>query len=667
MNPRIASFLTLCLLLFSSLAYAQNDQGFHYQAVARDAGGALLTGTSVNLRFQIRAGSPNGTLVYQEKQTPVTNSFGLLNTTIGKGTLELGDFTTIDWQGQPHYLVVELNGASLDTTLFEAVPYAKVATAMDLRDLQDVSESAPVSDDVLRWDGSSWTPGQALTLTGSGATTVSGTYPNLTISSTDAVNDADASTTNELQSLSLSGNTLSLSLGGGSVSLASFSSPWNNSGSNLYFNTGKIGIGDNSPVATLTVGNGDKFQVHGSDGDVVFKDDQGSIRFANSNGSNAAMMYMFSSGTNNSTRMVTAHSPNFSSWGVQYNDTADAFTWIGDNEPIFRVALSGNQAVSVGTRSPQSRFHIEHESNLSSAQLQVTETQYDYSRIRFNNTVHPGFWDVAGRVDTNLANAKFNIYNSATGDIFTVRGDGRVGINDASPAYALEINGNQRTRVLNIYNTAPTTTGTSYNYGLRSSLGISSNTGFPRLYSVYGIISDSDAYLSYGVYGSASNASQGSYGVYGRTTTSAHYAGYFTGDVYTTGVYQTSDARFKENITPIQTGLEKVMALKPMRYEYDLKQYDFMTLPAGEQYGFLAQDVAQSIPSLTKDTFQPYEEARDDTPEGQGMRFTAVNYIGFIPLMVSAMQEQQQTIEKQAEKIADLESRLARLEALLDK
>jgi hypothetical protein len=125
------------------------------------------------------------------------------------------------------------------------------------------------------------------------------------------INDADASTTNELQSLSLSGNTLGLNLGGGSVSLASFRSPWNNSGSNLYFNTGKVGIGDNSPIATLTVGNGDKLQIHGSDGDVVFKDDQGSLRFANSNGSNAPMIQMFSSGTNNSTRMLVAHSPAF--------------------------------------------------------------------------------------------------------------------------------------------------------------------------------------------------------------------------------------------------------------------------------------------------------------------------------------------------------------------
>ncbi len=190
-------------------------------------------------------------------------------------------------------------------------------------------------------------PDQVVNLTDSGATTVTGTYPNFNINSTDNVNDADASTTNEIQSMSLSGNTLSLSLGGGSVSLASFVSPWKNSGSNLYFNTGKVGIGDNSPIATLTVGNGNKLQVHGADGDIVYKDDQGSLRFANSNGSNAPMIHMFQSGTNNSTRMLVAHSPSFPSWGIQYNDTADAFNYIGDNLPVFHVQLSGQRRIGV--------------------------------------------------------------------------------------------------------------------------------------------------------------------------------------------------------------------------------------------------------------------------------------------------------------------------------
>ena len=56
-------------------------------------------------------------------------------------------------------------------------------------------------------------PDQLISLTDSGATTVSGIYPNFTISSTDLVNDADADPTNELQTLSLVGNTLILSNG----------------------------------------------------------------------------------------------------------------------------------------------------------------------------------------------------------------------------------------------------------------------------------------------------------------------------------------------------------------------------------------------------------------------------------------------------------------------
>jgi len=314
MRRRLLLFM-LSFALSIPAFYAQTNRAFHYQAVARDNGGAILSNSQINLRFQIRANSPSGTLVYQEKHSPNTNSLGLVNLDIGKGLIESGDFNTIAWNDDDYYLIVELNGVSLDTTLFESVPYAKVATDMQLNHLRDVSDLPPFNDQVLAWDGSAWVPkdeksytggtgisvvgnvisneapDQSVSLTGNGATSVSGTYPNFTISSTDNVNDADASTTNEIQNMSLSGNTLSLSLGGGSVSLASFASPWNNSGSNLYFNTGRVGIGDNSPIATLTVGNGDKFQVHGTDGDIVLKDDQGSLRFANSNGSNSPMEF----------------------------------------------------------------------------------------------------------------------------------------------------------------------------------------------------------------------------------------------------------------------------------------------------------------------------------------------------------------------------------------
>jgi len=72
----------------------------------------------------------------------------------------------------------------------------------------------------------------------------------------DNVNDADSNPTNEIQSLSLSSNILSLSDGGGSQSLTPYldnTDDWSNSGSNIHFTTGDVGIGTNDPDATVQI------------------------------------------------------------------------------------------------------------------------------------------------------------------------------------------------------------------------------------------------------------------------------------------------------------------------------------------------------------------------------------------------------------------------------
>ncbi|MDP5170409.1 MAG: tail fiber domain-containing protein, partial [Bacteroidia bacterium] len=204
--------------------------------------------------------------------------------------------------------------------------------------------------------------------------------------------------------------------------------------------------------------------------------------------------------------------------------------------------------------------------------------------------------------------------------------------------------------------------------GLRIGLSQAANTGFPRLYNLYAISTDADAYLTYGLYAYASGASSNNYGVYAYAPTSNGYAGYFSGNVYTTGAYQPSDARLKSDISPLQGGLNTIMQLQAKRYTYDREQFDFMNLPEGEQYGFLAQDLQQLLPTLTNRAFQAYDEALSDTHEGQGFEFTAVNYIGLIPIMVAGIQEQQQVIDSQKAEIEALKARLDRLEAvLLDK
>ena len=64
-----------------------------------------------------------------------------------------------------------------------------------------------ISDDVI----TNAAPDQVVGLTGGGITVITGTYPNFTITS----NEVDGSTTNELQNLSLSGQSLSISSGTG--------------------------------------------------------------------------------------------------------------------------------------------------------------------------------------------------------------------------------------------------------------------------------------------------------------------------------------------------------------------------------------------------------------------------------------------------------------------
>ena len=393
-----------------------------------------------------------------------------------------------------------------------------------------------------------------------------------------------------------------------------------------------------------------------------FKNKFSGIQFSSVNGSSNGMISMFKSGTNNSTRMVIQHSPTNPDWGLKYNDTLDAFTWIGGGDPVLHTSLSGARRVGIGTDSPQAKLHLVEDGDLGSGQLMLTEDEFDYSRITLNNVINTNYWDLAARTDDNLANASFNIYHSDEGDILTVNARGRIGINDASPSYAVEINGNQSTRIINAYNTLPTTSNTTYNYGVRCGLSQAANTGFPRLYNFYGRSTDNDSYLSYGIYAYASGASSNNYGIYAYAPTSSGYAGYFSGNTYCTGAYQTSDPRFKSNMTPVDNGLSIVMQLRAYKYQFKRDDYEFMNLPEGDHFGVDASEIKEVLPDLVQSTFHAYDEAKSDTDEGQGMWFEAVNYTELIPVLISAIQEQQEQIEKQQKVIEALEKRVGELE-----
>ncbi len=147
-------------------------------------------------------------MVYSETHTPTTNDFGLFNLILGDGTINNGTFDGIDWASNPHFLIVELNGAKIDTSQFQAVPYSKLATDMDLEDLQNVG-GTPSNNDVLQWDGTQWVPS---TVSG-GTSYTAGNGISIAGNIITNTGDADADPLNELQTLSITGNNLSISGG----------------------------------------------------------------------------------------------------------------------------------------------------------------------------------------------------------------------------------------------------------------------------------------------------------------------------------------------------------------------------------------------------------------------------------------------------------------------
>lgn len=92
--------------LFSIAALAQAPQGISHQAIIRDAGNQLVTDSPIGIKVSIIQTTPDGTVVYSETNTPVSNINGLITFVIGQGT-SVDDFSEIDWASGPYFLKTE--------------------------------------------------------------------------------------------------------------------------------------------------------------------------------------------------------------------------------------------------------------------------------------------------------------------------------------------------------------------------------------------------------------------------------------------------------------------------------------------------------------------------------------------------------------------------------
>ncbi len=116
------------------------------------------------------------------------------------------------------------------------------------------------------------------------------------------------------------------------------------------------------------------------------------------------------------------------------------------------------------------------------------------------------------------------------------------------------------------------------------------------------------------------------------------------------GTIQTSDAREKRNIRELQYGLDEIMQLRPVTYEW--KQFPEL----GRHIGLIAQEV---MPVLSEVVHAGHTGSvrEDGTVTGASDRL-GMNYSEIIPVLIRAIQEQQEMIDALQQEVSMLRAQI---------
>jgi len=121
----------------------------------------------------------------------------------------------------------------------------------------------------------------------------------------------------------------------------------------------------------------------------------------------------------------------------------------------------------------------------------------------------------------------------------------------------------------------------------------------------------------------------------------------------TNGVYtSSSDRKLKKDITEISSVLTQVNALQVYTYRFVWQDAENQK----QSLGFMAQDVRQHFPQLV------YEVTFDDGEES----WLQLDYAGMSVIAIKAIQEQQEIIDAQAQRIEQLEQLLLNVDSRLN-
>ena len=407
------------------------------------------------------------------------------------------------------------------------------------------------------------------------------------------------------------------------VGAASGSQQWTTTGSNIYYNTGNVGIGTTSPQAKLQV-----------DGTVFINNAAAPGFYGQSAGVNK--VYLGYDGAATGLQLYNFQSTQ----SLNIQDDGDLVyggnVGIGTTTPVSALQLGSLTSIST----------VVNKQSLFGNNMYYTGGQTGTGVWKYITTAPASamrLWaDGSIRFHTVASGTAEATINSADMDVngvkMIIQNDGNVGIGTTTPTTKLDVNGSITSTAVNIQRTSA-----APSVGNAPCI-LFSNTGGGYYDLIQGGSDAGMQFFSYVGGGWTERMRIASSGNVGIGTTTPSRTLYVNGTSGGTNAWENlSDKRLKKDVLSIENGLDKVMALRPITFNWNKTVNPELKLDDRNHLGFIAQEVETVLPQVVSTT--------DDA-----MKTKSVAYSDIVPVLTKAIQEQQATIEAQQKQIDELKT-----------
>jgi hypothetical protein len=350
--------------------------------------------------------------------------------------------------------------------------------------------------------------------------------------------------------------------------------------------------------------------------------------------------------------------------------TTNNFSLPFRTDNIERMRIDSLGRVGIGTSSPPTNLAVVSSGGSSNATIPGTSST-GVLRIGISNNEALDIGKLAPPASTAWMQAG---KNGTTADPLSLQPvGGRVGIGTLNPLFTLHAETSIEDRVGHFYNIKNSNNTTFGIYAGAHGPGSGDNRG--GSFEATGVTGTNYAVISFasggsnnfGLYGVAGGSGITNYGVYGEASGgTTNYAVYSNGlQASTTNANWTviSDRKMKNNVEKLNiNAVSTIMRLQPKKYVYKFREYPHMNLPKTEQWGFIAQEIEEVIPEMIHKVVHPAQKDEEGNILYPEVELKGVNYDRLYPLLVKAIQEQQQQIESQQKTIEELIKRIEALE-----